>query len=114
MGSYGGPTYDVYVYHKTKKKFVLSEDLSNLTLGMFYVDHEHQRLITMNKRGCCVHMTDEYQVIPKKGLILVREYIEDATFAVGEDRVKVTERNLIHGKWQEKVNYYLSDEYHKD
>lgn len=117
MGSYGGPTYDVYVYHKTKKKFVLSKELSDLTylnLGMFDVDHERQRLVTMNKSGCCFHMTDEYQVIPKKGLVLVREYIEDATFAVGGDSVKVTERHLIHGKWQEKVNYYPMDEYYKD
>lgn len=40
-GAYGGPTYDVYAFHRTKNKFVLSEELSALThenLGMFEVD----------------------------------------------------------------------------
>ena len=40
-GAYGGLTYDVYAFHRTKNKFVLSEELSALThenLGMFEVD----------------------------------------------------------------------------
>lgn len=115
-GSYGGPTYDVYVYNKTKKKFVLSNELSNLTdenLGMFHIDSERKRLITFNKSGCCYHITEEYSVVPKKGLVLGRALIEDATSAVGSDRVKVTEQNLIHGKWKEKVKYYPIDTYYK-
>lgn len=30
-GAYGGPVYDVYVFNKTKQKFVLSKELSALT-----------------------------------------------------------------------------------
>ena len=117
MGSYRGPTYDVYVYHKNKKKFVLSEELSDLTylnLGMFYTNHEQKRIITFNKSGCCFHVTEEYQVVPKKGLVLVKELIEDATPTVGRDRVEVTERHLINGKWQETINYYPIDEYYEN
>lgn len=48
-GPYGGPPYDVYVFHKTKNKFVSSEDLSALTyenLDMFEVDSKRKRMIT--------------------------------------------------------------------
>ena len=115
-GSYGGPTYDVYVYNKTKKKFVLSDDLSLLTqenLGMFEVDHERKRVITFNKSGCCYHITQEYIVEPKKGLIEVKSLVEDARNSVGGDRVEVKERNLINGKWVESIKYYPIDEYYK-
>lgn len=115
-GSYGGPVYDVYVFNKTKKKFVLSEELSNLTqenLGMFQVDPKHKRIITFNKSGCCYHITSEYQVVPHKGLVLVRDFEEDATSVQGE-KVKVTERNLIHGKWKVKTKYYPIDQYYKE
>ena len=48
-GPYDGPSYDVYVFHKTKNKFVSSEDLSALTyenLGMFDVNSKRKRMIT--------------------------------------------------------------------
>jgi hypothetical protein len=115
-GSYGGPTYDVYVYNKTRKKFILSDDLSSLTqenLGMFQVDPDRKRLITFNKSGCCYHITQEYIVEPKKGLIEVKSLVEDARHAVGGDQVEVKELNLINGKWVESIKYYPIDEYYK-
>ncbi|QIO09798.1 XAC2610-related protein [Acinetobacter lanii] len=111
-----GLTYDVYVYHKNKKQFVYSEDLASLTrenLGMFEVDSIKKRIMTCSKGGCCYHETLQYQVLPKKGLVLVEELIEDATSAVGGERVKVTERKLIQGKWKEHNQYYPIDEYYK-
>ena len=114
-GAYGGPTYDVYVFHRTKNKFVLSEELSALThenLGMFEVDPKQKRILTSNKSGCCYHIRSEYIVIPKHGLSLVREFIEDATVQAG--KVKVTERMLNLGRWIEKVHYYAVDEYYKN
>ena len=51
-------------------------------------------------------------MIPKHGLSLVKEFIEDAT--VQEGKVKVTERTLNHGRWIEKVQYYAVDEYYKN
>ena len=51
-------------------------------------------------------------MIPKHGLSLVKEFIEDAT--VQEGKVKVTERMLNLGRWVEKVQYYAVDEYYKN
>lgn len=115
-GSYGGPTYDVYVYNKTRKKFLLSDDLSSLThenLGMFQVDPDRKRLITFNKSGCCYHITQEYIVEPKRGLIEVKSIEEDARNSVGGDQVEVKERNLINGKWVESIKYYPIDQYYE-
>ena len=114
-GAYGGPTYDVYVFHRTKNKFVLSQELSALThenLGMFEVDPKQKRILTFNKSGCCYHIRSEYIVIPKHGLSLVKEFIEDATVQAG--KVKVTERTLNRGRWIERVHYYAVDEYYKN
>ena len=51
-------------------------------------------------------------MIPKHGLSLVKDFIEDAT--VQEGKVKVTERMLNRGRWIEKVHYYAVDEYYKN
>ena len=78
---YGGPSYDIYVYHRNKKKFVVSEELTRLAyenLGMFQTDRERKRIITYAKSGCCWHITTEYSVVPKKGLVKVYELEEDA------------------------------------
>lgn len=114
-GSYGGPTYNVYVFNRTRQQFVYNEELSALTqenLGMFETDPEQKRIFTFNKSGCCYHIRSGYQVVPKQGLKLVYEFIEDATSA-NNNRVKVTERNLIKGKWQERVKYYALDNYYQ-
>lgn len=109
--SYGGPSYDVYVFNKTKAKFVLSDALTKLAvenLGMFQTDHKRQRLITFNKSGCCYHETIEYVVVPNKGLKAVYKVIEDATG--GDDGVKVTTRELKNNKWVQSVKKYKVDE----
>lgn len=113
-GYYGGPVYDIYVFNQSKNKFVLSQELSVLTqenLGMFELDKKRKRIITFNKSGCCYHIRSEYQVVPRKGLLLVREFIEDATSPQG-DQVEVTDRNLINGKWKEKTKYYPTAKYY--
>lgn len=115
-GSYGGPTYDVYVFHRNKQQFVYSDELSSLTqenLGMFQTDSEKKRIITFNKSGCCYHIRSEYQVVPRQGLQLVREFIEDITSSEGH-KVQVTDRKLIKGKWQQSVKYYPVEEYYKE
>lgn len=114
-GAYGGPVYDIYVFNRSKQKFVFSEELSVLTqenLGMFAVDQKLKRIITFNKSGCCYHIRSEYRVIPQKGLQLVREFIE-AVVTAG-DKVEVTDRKLVKGKWKEQVRYYPIDQYYKN
>jgi len=114
FSSYGGPSYDVYVYHSTKKKFVISKELTDLVLdnlGMFQTDHKRKRLITFSKSGCCWHMKTEYAVIPKKGLLKVYEFEEDA--ASGGDFMTVTTRKLIGNKWVETSKKHKIAEYYK-
>jgi len=110
---YGGPSYDVYVYHRNKKKFVVSEELTQLAyenLGMFQTDHERKRIITFQKSGCCWHITTEYSVVPKKGLVKVFELEEDAQ---GGEFVIVTTRELINDKWISKEEIFKLDDYYK-
>lgn len=113
--SYGGPSYDVYVFNKTRQKFVISEELTALAtenLGMFETDAKRKRLMTFAKSGCCFHVTSEYAVIPNKGLKLVHEVTEDA---MGGEQVKVTTRtyNLKNGKWGTTVKKFPVDEYYQ-
>lgn len=113
--SYGGPSYEVYVFNSTKKQFVISEELTSLAyenLGMFQTDSERKRLITYAKSGCCWHLTTEYTVVPKKGLLKVYELEEDATG--GDERVKVTKRELENDKWTANIKDYPISEYYKD
>lgn len=116
-GPYGGPTYQVYVYHKAKREFLYSEDLSALTqenLGMFEIDPVEKRIITRAKSGCCYHEMAQYQVSPSKGLVLVEELIEDArSGGTDQQHVKVTTRKLIQGNWREWERYYPLDQYYR-
>jgi hypothetical protein len=112
--SYSGPSYDVYVYNSTRRKFVLSEELTNLVtdnLGMFETDSNKKRLTTYAKSGCCWHITTEYQVIPNKGLRKVYEFEEDAT---GGEFVIVTTRKLTRNKWISKSKKYKIADYYKN
>jgi hypothetical protein len=109
---YGGPSYDIYVYHRNKKKFVVSEELTRLAyenLGMFQTDRERKRIITFQKSGCCWHITTEYSVVPKKGLVKVYELEEDAQ---GGEFVIVTTRELINDKWIIKEETFKIDDYY--
>lgn len=112
--SYGGPSYDVYVFNINKKQLVLSEELTVLAhenLGMFNTDSERKRLITYSKSGCCWHLTTEYSVLPQRGLFKVYELEEDAT---GGEKVKVIRKEFIDDKWTTHIKTYPINEYYKD
>ena len=113
--SYGGPSYDVYVFNKTRQKFVISDELTALAtenLGMFETDAKRKRLMTFAKSGCCFHVSSEYAVIHNKGLKLVHEVTEDA---MGGEQVKVTTKtyNLSTHQWQTTVKKYPIDDYYQ-
>lgn len=113
--SYGGPSYDFYVFNKTRNKFVFSNALTTLTLenlGMFQTDHKRQRLITFNKSGCCYHETTQYAVVPGKGLKMVEQLIEDATGI--NEQLKVTHKVLINKRWQQTLKRYKISDYYKE
>lgn len=114
--SYGGPSYDVYVFNKTRQQFVPSSELTDLVLenlGMFQTDTQRKRLITFAKSGCCFHVTSEYAVIPNQGLKLVYELIEDAMG--GGEQVKVTTKryNLTTKKWYTNVKNFPLKQYYQ-
>ncbi len=113
LGNYGAASYDVYVYNVTKKKFVPSEELTDLasnSFGMFEVDHERKRLITYAKSGAAMHYITEFTVIPNRGLVKVYEVEEDAS---GGERVIVTTKEFKDDKWIKTVKNYPIEEYYK-
>lgn len=104
-GSYGGPSYNIYLSSRAAKKFVFSEPFSKLAehLGMFKVDKQKKQLTTFDKSGCCWHITERYDVVAGKPRKIFEE-VEDATIG-DENRVKVTTKKLIAGKWRTTVKY---------
>lgn len=112
---YSGPSYDIYVYNKTKKQFVVSKELTNLAstkLGMFEIDKTRKRIKISEKSGCCWHKSTEFSVIPNSGLLKVYELEEDA--AKGDDFVYVTERKLVNGRWTKAIKKHKIKDYYKD
>ena len=109
-GSYGGPSYQVYLSNKSAGKFVLSQPFTNLGkhLGMFDVDKKKKVLRIFDKSGCCWHVTEEYSVVNNRP---VKTFVEeeDATIA-DEKKVKITTKKLVNGKWQSKVKYVKREE----
>ena len=109
-GSYGGPSYQVYLSSKSAGKFVLSLAFTELGshLGMFTVDKKVKTLRIFDKDGCCWHVTEEYSVVNNRPVkVFIEE--EDARIA-DEKKVKVTTKRLINGKWQTKVKYVKREE----
>lgn len=111
-GSYGAPTYDIYVFNSTKQRFVKSEELTDLVvdnLGMFEVNHARKRLICKEKSGCCLLLKTEYEVVFRKGLKKVRE-VEEASDG---ETVKVTTRELKNRQWVSNLKKYKVADYYK-
>jgi len=92
---YGGPSYDVYLFDKRKKQFILNKDLTELAytnLGMFQTDSKRKRIITFSKSGCCWHQTIEYQIKNNKPIMTYR-LTEDQT-GENSDKPKITEEKF--------------------
>lgn len=85
-GSYGGPSYNVYLSSRAAGKFVYSKEFSALGehLGMFEVDKKRKRLSTLDKSGCCYHIAEEFIVVNNKPF-KIRSVEEDAT--ASDDRM---------------------------
>jgi hypothetical protein len=102
-GPYGGPTFDVFLYRARQGRFELSEPLSALTqenLGLFEVIPARKRIATFAKGGCCYHVTQQYEFVGTKP-VLVARYIEDATGADGI--LTQTSESLVKGRWVRTV-----------
>ncbi len=115
-GAYGGPSYTIFLYSKTTKKFVENKSLTALAsenLGLFTVDAKGKTLETFTKSGCCWHQTVKYSIVnnrPKKVYI----FTEDASGADGVYMSLITEKLLKTGKWRKTTKRVKIDEYYKD
>lgn len=104
-GSYGGPSYDVYLFNTQTQRFVRNSEMTGLilsTLGFFEVDAKNKRLRTFAKSGCCYHETTTYRV-DRDVPVAVERYIEDALSS--GDRMKITKEKLVNDTWRSKVHY---------
>jgi hypothetical protein len=104
-GSYGGPSYRIYLSSRAAGKFVYNKGLSDLGghLGMFTVDKKGKTLETFDKSGCCWHITERYKVVNDRP-VKVFEEVEDATSA-SSSKVKITTKKLVAGRWKTSVRY---------
>jgi hypothetical protein len=113
-GSYGMPSYDVYLYNKEVKQFtkdIKLTEIASTNLGMFRTEKSKKRLITYNKSGCCWHITTEYEILNNE-LVKVYELEEDATD--GSIYVTVTERKLVNRVWYLSVKKLKIEDYYKN
>lgn len=109
-GSYGGPSYRVYLSSRSAGKFVYSKDFSALGehLGMFAVDKKRNRLSTFDKSGCCYHIAEEFIVVKNKPF-KVRTVEEDET-ASDERITTITNKTWVGGKWKTVVTHGKREE----
>jgi hypothetical protein len=109
-GSYGGPSYRIYLSSKGTKKFVYNAALTALGkhLGMFEVDPVKKTLETFDKDGCCWHITERYRVVNDRPVKIFEE-VEDGLIK-DETKIKVTTKTLVSGKWKISVKYVKREE----
>jgi hypothetical protein len=110
-GSYGMPSYNVYLSSRAAGKFVYNAALSKLGshLGMFTVDKKNKTIETFDKDGCCWHITERYKVINDRP-VKVFEEVEDATADPNGKRIKVTTKTLVSSKWKTSVRYEKAEQ----
>ncbi len=109
-GSYGMPSYRIYLSSRAMGKFVYDKAFSDLGshLGMFTVDKEKKVLETFDKSGCCYHITERYSVIGNRP-VKIYSFEEDANIA-DETKVKTTTKLFVGGKWKTTVKYVKREE----
>jgi hypothetical protein len=114
-GGYGGPSYRMYIYSKTAKRFVFSRaftDMNDGGLGMFETDKKKKMHLVYSKSGCCWHQTLGYDVFrgrPRK----VYEFTEDAMSTGDDDLMTITTKTLVNGRWRTRVKRAKTSEYYK-
>lgn len=109
-GGYGMPSYRIYLYSKTQRRFVFSRSFTRMNyggLGMFETNSKKKMHFVYTKSGCCWHQTQGFDVYRGKPR-MVYELTEDATYQEGlvyERGVRITTSKLIRGRWRTWVKY---------
>jgi len=104
QGSYGGLTYDVFLWNPAQNRFVKDSMLTALSsehLGLVAVDPQKQELTAFDKDGAAWHHSSTYKWI-KHRLTLVEEETEDGT---GGHDVVITTRRLVHSHWRQTIRH---------
>lgn len=113
-GGYGMPSYRVYIYSPSRKRFVYSSAFTKMNeggLGMFQTEKRKKRHFVFTKSGCCWHQTQGFDVFrgrPRK----VFEFTE-AILGYQPETVEITTSKLVHGKWRTWVKHAKTSEYYK-
>lgn len=105
-GSYGGPSYDIYLFDAKTGRFVYNNGMSELileTLGFFDVDAEHKQLETLAKSGCCYHEATRYRVVNDVP-VAVERHIEQV-LSGNPNGLDVTDEKLVNGKWVSRTHH---------
>lgn len=96
-GAYGGPSFEVYLFHEGERQFRLSEPFSDLTIGYLGLFGVSGRSLTVDaQNGCCVHVRETYVVEADAPKLFER--ITTETAANGTSKV-ITER-VVDGELQ--------------
>lgn len=113
-GAYGGPSYDILLFSKTRGNFVKNRELTDLAssnLGLFDVDKKNKTIEAFTKSGCCWHQTTRYRVVnnrPKK----VYVFTEDG--ANPNETVVLTTETLNGGRWRKTTKTVLKKDYYRE
>lgn len=114
-GGYGMPSYRVYLFSKTKHRFVYSRSFTRMNyggLGMFETNRRKKMHFVFTKSGCCWHQMqgfDVYRGVPRK----IYEFTEDAAYGDGSI-VEITTEKLIHGKWRTWIKHVKFEDYYHE
>jgi hypothetical protein len=114
-GGYGMPSYKIYIYSPSSKRFVYSRAFTRMNyggLGMFETDKKRRMHFVYSKSSCCWHQTQGFDVFrgkPRK----VYEFTEDASNPAGLDTVEITTSKLIKGKWRTWIKHAKTAEYYR-
>lgn len=113
-GGYGMPSYRIYLYSKTRKRFVYSRPFTRMNfggLGMFETDRKKKMHFVYTKSGCCWHQTQGFDVFREKPR-KIYEFTEDAAYGDASE-VTITTAKLIKGRWRTWVKRIKFSDYYK-
>lgn len=113
-GSYGAPSYDIYLQGREQPRFLHHEELTALvatTLGLFTVDSINKRLIAHEKSGCCWHQTTHYGITKAGGIFIT--YAKTEAVTVSGEHVHVTTKRRVGKKLMSRTKVYRTEAYYK-
>jgi hypothetical protein len=101
-----GPSYQIYLFSPKRKRFIHSRAFTNLNqtkyIGAMQVDYQTKVLRAFSREYNRWESVEEFKVVRRNRLKKVSQKTEDYTDA---NRVKITTKRLVKGRWQTKVKY---------